>query len=155
MAATTVLRGLRGELSPYRDNVVRDVYRGLLALGGDTTTVKNLIRDSLGAFGGGGSGPRSGQNERVTKDTINDVVQLDQIERACCSTQTKEGLRRTSGGIGRRGHGGTVGLGGWCSVQAEADSDTPRSSLAGADKQKNTTREKKGVTAEQFLEYYR
>ncbi|CAM9644455.1 unnamed protein product [Ectocarpus fasciculatus] len=144
--AVTVFRGLRGELSPFRERVVRDVFSGLLRISSESPN-KN------------------------SSDRSRSLVDVEELRKAHCSgsgsTDGRDStgcfLQGNSGSTGKPGGGSISGLGEWCSsleVGPGCTEGVPPQAVVLSDSVENRDtargrRTVKGVSLEHFLEYYR
>ncbi|CAM9876409.1 unnamed protein product [Ectocarpus sp. 4 AP-2014] len=147
--AVTVFRGLRGELSPFREKVVRRVFSSLLR-SSSTSPNKN------------------------TSDRSNSLIDVEELRKAhrsgSGSTDGGDGRgcflqKEISGSTSKPGGGSKSGLGEWCSSLEDGtgpgcSEDVPpqAAALSDAVESRNTARGRrtfKGVSLEQFLEHYR
>ena len=151
--ATTFLQSLRGDLSPARESVVRDVFRSLVNLGRSGRDFHNDVSAPHDQSSG-----RIYTNQRPkvgAKRAMNDAIHVEDLKSAFC----KGGGRRFSPVIGNTVSGcdkGNRSIGGWFSSRLGPSDENPLSSRPGGDawglggKAANN-----GVTVEQFLEHYR
>ena len=149
--ATTVLRSLRGDLSPARESVVRDVFRSLLNL----SRSGHAVHDGVGAPSDRDLVCSKTRRNVGTKRAMNDAVQVEDLKNAYCK------------GVGRRFSSvndntvpscdrGNKSVGGWFFDWLRSDDESPRTprfegNTGGVGWKANN----KWVTVEQFLEYYR
>lgn len=145
--AVTVFRGLRGELSPFREKVVRDVFIGLLK-------------------------KSRGSPSKKSSDCSRSLVDVEELRKAhrsgSGSTDGGDSTGRflqgkVSGSISKPGGGSKSGLGEWCSsleVGPGCTEGAPPQVAVLSDGVENRDTAKgwrtvKGVSLEQFLEHYR
>lgn len=153
MEATTVLRSLRGDLSPARESVVRDVFRSLVNL----SRSGHLVDDVVGIPTDQGHGQIYSYTKRKVgmKRAMNDTVHVEDLKNAFCKGGGS-GFSPVNGNAAPACDRGNISTGGWFSGQVWPDDGSPRTSRSGAKmwgaggKAANN-----GVTVEQFLEQYR
>lgn len=165
--AATVLRGLRGELGPRREAVVREVFSSLLRLADESIIISGGGGRGKGKSKGKDRGAKNGERRGAVRQTV-DAIPLEELRNACnkaggwnaglligrsTSTTSIRGAVSCCDDRGRavlREGGGSSGLG--------ADVGCIRPLLAGrkqiGGKVGRRTAAEKGVTVEQFLEYY-
>lgn len=147
--AVTVFRGLRGELSPFREKVVRDVFSSLLRISSASPN-KNSSDRSRSLVG----------VEELRKAHRSGSGGTDGGDGRGCFLQ-----KEISGSISKPGGGSKSGLGEWCSSLEDGagpgctEGAPPQAAaLSDAVENRDTARgwrTVKGVSLEQFLEYYR
>lgn len=155
MEAATVLRSLRGDLSPPRERVVREIFQTLL----------NLSRRSRRAVNDGVAAPNDQGNDLSfshprrkvgTKSAMDDVAHVEDLKNAYCRGGWNGFPPMNDNRVLLSGDRGNINIGGWFSPRARPGDGTSRPSLSAGngwgvgEKSTNT-----GVTLEQFLEHYR
>lgn len=149
--ATTVLRSLRGDLSPAREIVVRDVFRSLVDLGRSG----HAVHDGVGAPNDRDQVYSNTRRKVGTERAMNGAVHVENLKNAYCegggsgfslvNGYTVPGCDRSNSSVG-----------GWFLGWLRPGDGSPRTSRSeGNTGGVGRKVDSNWVTVEQFLEHYR